>query len=338
MINSTFQDTVYTSPYVYIIGVAGDSGSGKTTFTSAIVNIFGSDLVSTITLDDYHIYDREERARLGVTPLSPKANDLDRLARDIALLKQGKPIQKPVYSHDKGTIEEPVLFHPNRFIILEGLHPFATKTLLQHIDYTIFVDPDNDVKYEWKLRRDVSGRNYQPEEVLKEIQVRQTDYEHFVLPQRKVANTIIRIGYSEYGPALGSTRNVYRIVLAMKPPETCLDDIELNIDLCSLFARSSHDFRIECTSTDIDERRMRSLIVDGELMHETIRKIELNIEAQTGIHPINLFSGKEVISGSDLARLIISWQIINHWILTNIRHTRKTDGGESITNSHTTNV
>lgn len=318
--NHTFHEMIRSSSYTYIIGVAGDSGSGKTTFSNAISTIFGSDLVSTITVDDYHIYDRDDRARLGLTPLSPEANDLARLARDISELKEGKAIQKPVYSHETGTIDEPVLFQPTRFIILEGLHPFATPELRAQLDYTIFVDPVNEVKYDWKLRRDVGKRNYKPEDVLLEIQKREPDYVSYVLPQRSHAGTIIRIAYSGYGKALGSSKNIYRIDLAMKPPETCLEDIELNIDLCGLFTRSSHDFQIECRTADIDDRRIRMLSMDGELSHETIHRIERNIEEQTGVHPIDLFKGKEVISGTDLARLIISWQIINHRILIDVRN------------------
>jgi phosphoribulokinase len=320
MNNHTLNEFIRSSSYTYIIGVAGDSGSGKSTFSNAIVSIFGADLVSTITLDDYHIYDRKERARLGITPLDPKANDLDRLARDVQLLKQGKPINKPVYSHETGTIEKPVIFHPTKFIILEGLHPFATGALLSQLDYTIFVDPDNEVKYDWKTRRDVGKRNYSPEAVREEIRRREPDYLAYVLPQRASAGTVIQVRYSGYGRELGLSRNIYRVTLAMKPPETCLEDIELNIDLCGLFARSSHDFLLECNTLELDGRRMRTLTADGELSHETIHKIERNIEEQTGVHPIDLFTGKEVIAGSDLARLIISWQIINHRILIDIRN------------------
>ena len=59
-----FKEIIGRSPLVFVIGVAGDSGSGKTTFTNAIRQIFGPDLVATITLDDYHRYNREERKRL----------------------------------------------------------------------------------------------------------------------------------------------------------------------------------------------------------------------------------------------------------------------------------
>lgn len=319
MNNHTMHETIRSSSYVYIIGVAGDSGSGKSTFSDAIVSIFGSELVSTITLDDYHILDRNKRAEQGITPLDPRANDFKRLERDVALLREGKTILKPVYSHSTGTIQDPVSFHPTQFIILEGLHPFATPELLRLLDYTIFVDPDREVKYDWKIRRDVGKRNYSPDVVRKEIERREPDYLAYVLPQRGSAGTVIRIAYSGYGKDLGGSRNIYRITIAMKPPETCLEDIELNIDLCGLFTRSSHDFLIECRTGEEDGRRMRTLTMDGELSLETIHKIEQNIEEQTGVRPIDLFSGKEVISGSDLARLIISWQIINHRILIEIR-------------------
>ena len=72
----SFKEIIARSPKVFIIGVAGDSGSGKTTFTNAIRQIFGPDMVVTITLDDYHKFDREERHRLNITPLHPDANNL----------------------------------------------------------------------------------------------------------------------------------------------------------------------------------------------------------------------------------------------------------------------
>jgi len=323
MNNQIFHEMIRASSYTYVIGVAGDSGSGKTTFSNAITSIFGSDLVSTITLDDYHLYGREERVRLGITPLNPAANDLIRLSRDVALLKAGKPINKPVYSHKDGTIEREAVFNPTRFVILEGLHPFATQQLREYLDYTIFVDPDNEVKYDWKIRRDIDKRNYTPEKVLEEIEIREPDYRAYVLPQRAYAGTVIKIAYSGYGKDLGCAKNIYRITLAMKPPETCLEDIELNIDLCGLFTRSSHDFLLQCGTLDLDDRLIRTLTMDGQMSHETIHRIERNIEQQTGVHPIDLFRGKEVVSGSDLARLIISWQIINHRLLIDIRNLKK---------------
>ncbi|MDD1694096.1 MAG: uridine kinase, partial [Methanoregula sp.] len=105
-----FKETLVHSPIVFTIGVAGDSGSGKTTFTNAIRQIFGPELVSTITLDDYHKYDREERRKLDITPLHPDANNITQLEQDIARMKEGHSIQKPVYNHATGRFDPPIPF------------------------------------------------------------------------------------------------------------------------------------------------------------------------------------------------------------------------------------
>jgi len=74
-----FKDTIAASPYIFTLGVAGDSRSGKTMFTEGIRSIFGTDLGSTITLDDYHSLDRDGRRKRGLTALNPKANRIDQL-------------------------------------------------------------------------------------------------------------------------------------------------------------------------------------------------------------------------------------------------------------------
>ena len=98
-----FREVIRHSPLVYLIGVAGDSGSGKSTFTQAISDIFGEELVSSITVDDYHLYDRKTRSEMGITPLLHTANNLKLLEENLIDLKAGRTIQKPVYLHDHGT-------------------------------------------------------------------------------------------------------------------------------------------------------------------------------------------------------------------------------------------
>ena len=109
-----FKDTIAASPFIFTIGVAGDSGSGKTTFTQGIRSIFGDDLVSTITLDDYHSLDRAGRLNSGLTALDPKANRIDQLEKDLIMLKRGVPVEKPVYNHAIGTFDPPVIFRPKK--------------------------------------------------------------------------------------------------------------------------------------------------------------------------------------------------------------------------------
>ncbi|NLV26417.1 MAG: phosphoribulokinase [Methanomicrobiales archaeon] len=318
-----FSDTIRISPYIFVIGVAGDSGSGKTTFSRAISDIFGEELVMTIAVDDYHLYDRKTRAEMGITPLLLSGNNLALLEEHIADLKAGKEIVKPVYDHAHGVFAKPEKISPKKFVIVEGLHPYATENLRKLYDYTIFVDPDYNVKYDWKIRRDVGKRNYDRKTLLREMEIRKTDYIQFIKPQRKTADALIEISYSSYGKKEGELRNVYQVTLSMPAQEYCFEDIELNIDLCDLFKKSTHNFNLSCISHTPDEQVMRGLIVDGELTPDTIHKIERQIEYQTNVGPVNLFQGQSHITGTDLIRLILSWQIINRRISISKRETDK---------------
>src|SRR5512137_1924426 len=105
MDTKNFKDTIAASPYIFTIGVAGDSGSGKTTFTQGVRSIFGNDLVSTITLDDYHRFYSDGRKEQGLMPLDTKANHIDLLEQDLIQLRRGEPINKPVYNHTTGIFD-----------------------------------------------------------------------------------------------------------------------------------------------------------------------------------------------------------------------------------------
>lgn len=307
-----FRKLIDESPYVFIVAVAGDSGSGKTTFTDALMSIFGRDLVSTITLDDYHLYDRAERDRRRITPLAHEANNFELLATHLATLKRGEDILKPVYNHDFGTFDDPILFSPTKFIILEGLHPFVTPELREHIDFSIFIDPDREVKYRWKIDRDIAKRNYTKDQVLAEIKEREPDYLKYVLPQRAYADNIITVSFSSfYDPLYPTLEQKYAAAMNLSKPQECVRDINLNIDLFSLLSSSDMDFMMQCSSKIIDGRRFRQIAFDGELTPFTVRKIELSIESETGVYPINLFRDRDIITATDLVRLILAWRIIN---------------------------
>ena len=310
-----FKEIIARSPQVFIIGVAGDSGSGKTTFTNSIRQIFGSEMVATITLDDYHKFDRSERRRLGVTPLNPDANNLEQLEKDVTRLKEGRDIQKPVYNHETGTFDSPVAFKAKKIVILEGLHPLYTPNLRKLLDFSIFVDPAKEVKYEWKRQRDTGQRGYSSAEVDGEIAGRESDYEKFVEPQRCNAESIIRIGYSKYGKELGPEKNVYSISLLQKPMDAAIRDIDLSIDLTSLLAFHESDFCIELsTQRNEDSCMMRALTFDGEMNYDTVRKLEILIEQQTGVQPIAMFENRKTVNATDIIQLILSWRIINRRI------------------------
>src|SRR5579862_1090660 len=94
-------------PRPVMLGIVGDSGSGKTTITRGLVRVLGEDQISAFTIDDYHRYDRRQRAERNITPLDPECNHLDILAQHLTHLRNNDPIMKPVYQHTDGTFGAP---------------------------------------------------------------------------------------------------------------------------------------------------------------------------------------------------------------------------------------
>lgn len=314
MPSPNFKDVISSSPLIFTLGVAGDSGSGKTTFTQAIRQIFGEDLVTTITLDDYHLYDREKRRELGITPLDPEANDLGRLERDLIALKKGETIRKPVYNHRTGQFDPPVSLAPKKILILEGLHTFFTPLLRELLDFKLFVDPERSVKHEWKIKRDIEVRGYQETDVLDELVEREKDYQQYIAPQRRYADAIICVCHSKYGESLGTERNIYQVSLLQSKLKRAVQDIDLSIDLLSLLSLSERNFLVEFQRQSLEHRTWGALTFDGELNYDLIRKLEKNVERQTGIHPIDIYSHQSYVVAGEIAQLILAWRIINRRI------------------------
>lgn len=198
-----------------ILGIVGDSAAGKTTITQGLVNILGPDRVTHICTDDYHKYDRRQRAQLGITPLHPDCNYLDVLELHMERLHYGQPILKPVYDHSDGTLRPPEYVRPREFVIVEGLLGFATPTLRQFYDVKVYLDPPETLRRIWKIKRDTTKRGYTTEQVLAELVKREPDSRAFIRPQREFADIVVRFYPDEGIPpeqAIGSTLNVQLIL------------------------------------------------------------------------------------------------------------------------------
>jgi phosphoribulokinase len=154
----SIMDRIKKSGRVLVFGIAGDSGSGKTTISRGIKRILDEEMVCSFSMDDYHSLDQNARKERNITPLHPEANHLELLADHLELLRLGRSIAKIVYDHSKGEISRTVQFGPDPVIIVEGLHPFSTERLRSLIDFKIFVDPSRSVKRLWMVRRDVGER------------------------------------------------------------------------------------------------------------------------------------------------------------------------------------
>lgn len=177
---------------VTMVGISGDSGAGKSTYAEALRDILGPERVSVISLDDYHSLDRNERNMIGVTALNPwKANNLGLLVDHVWALRNGRAIVKPTYDHTTGMFGAPEEVRPRDFIILEGLHTLYLARLREALDLSIYFDTHDDLRVQWKIRRDSGARGYTPDEVLAEIERRRPDVERFIEPQKAFADIVI---------------------------------------------------------------------------------------------------------------------------------------------------
>jgi phosphoribulokinase len=174
-----------------ILGIVGDSASGKTTLSDGIANILGPDKVVTICTDDYHSCERLERSSDCLSALNPKCNYIDILEQHIQLLREGKPILKPIYNHTEGTLDRPVYVEPREFIIMEGLLGFSTRSMRDAYDVKVYMEPNEDLRIKWKIRRDCAERGYSEQQVLDSLSKRYDDSTEYVQPQRTFADMVV---------------------------------------------------------------------------------------------------------------------------------------------------
>lgn len=182
---------------VIVIGIAGGTGSGKTTITKKLIKKFGEE-VSVIQHDSYykahHEMSYEERSLLNYD--HPNAFDTDMLVQAIRDLKDGKSIVCPVYDysiHDRS--EQTIIINPTKVIIVEGILIFADKDLCDLMDIKIFVDADADERILRRIKRDVRDRGRSLESVISQyLTTVKPMHEQFVEPSKRNADIIIPQG------------------------------------------------------------------------------------------------------------------------------------------------
>jgi len=180
------------SPRPVMMAIGGDSASGKTTLTDGLVDALGADRCLSFCVDNYHKFDRTERKELPFTPLHPDCNYIDIMEQHLQLLALGRPVLKPVYDHSTGTFTRPEYVEPKEFVIVEGLHPLSTKLARACFDVTVFLDPPEEIRHEWKIKRDCTERGYTEEQVHEDLEKREPESEEFIRPQRRFADVVVR--------------------------------------------------------------------------------------------------------------------------------------------------
>lgn len=175
-----------------MLAVVGDSAAGKTTLTSGIVDVLGADRVTAIGIDDYHRFNRAQRRSLGITALHPDGNYVDIIEQHLRCLAAGEPILKPVYNHRTGDFEPPQYVRPRPFVIVEGLLCMLTPKLRDCFHVKVFLDPTEELRRAWKVRRDCAERGYTSGEVLLELAKRESDAAMYIQPQRSWADIVVQ--------------------------------------------------------------------------------------------------------------------------------------------------
>ena len=182
---------------VMVIGIAGGTGSGKTTITKRLVERF-KDNVSVINHDNYykahHYMTYEERAQLNYD--HPDAFETELLVEALRALKAGREIECPVYDytiHDRS--DKTITVKPSKIIIVEGILIFQCEELCREMDIKIFVDTDADVRILRRIVRDVRDRGRSLESVVNQyLSTVKPMHEQFVEPSKRNADIIIPEG------------------------------------------------------------------------------------------------------------------------------------------------
>lgn len=179
------------------IGIAGGTGSGKTTITRRLVEAFGSD-VTVLYHDNYYKAHDDlpyaDRAKLNYD--HPNAFDTELMARQLAQLRAGQTVRCPVYDytiHNRSgeTLEVP----PARVILVEGILIFESALLRDQMDIKLYVDTDADVRILRRIVRDVRDRGRSLESVVNQyLETVKPMHEQFVEPSKRYADLIIPEG------------------------------------------------------------------------------------------------------------------------------------------------
>jgi uridine kinase len=176
----------------FLLGIVGDSGSGKSTVAQGVASLIGADRVSTLELDDYHRHTRAERQELGVTALHPTVHNFPLMQEHLRLLARGRPVRNRRYDHSDGSFGPIRVVQPNEVVLVRGLLGFPTDELRSAYDLAVFLQPEPELLFRWKLRRDVKTRGYSEAEVLKHIARHLLDSKEYVLPQADRADLVVR--------------------------------------------------------------------------------------------------------------------------------------------------
>ena len=184
-------NALYRKDRAVVIGIGGDSASGKTSLLEDMRSLLQEEMV-WLEGDGDHKWERGNKNWGHYTHLNPKANWLHKQINDILQLKKLDPICRKEYDHNTGTFGQIKKIMPKPFVVLSGLHPFYLPKMRRIIDLKIYLDTELELRKYWKILRDTRERGYCREKVLREMDKRAADSKKYIDAQKNFADLLIR--------------------------------------------------------------------------------------------------------------------------------------------------
>lgn len=254
----------------YMIGIGGDSGVGKSTLTNLLCKLFGQEQVTVIRGDDMHRWERGHEKWNELTHLSPKANHLHQDIKHLKALRTGKPVDRRNYDHNTGMFTEPARVYPGKLVVFEGLHPFyiAAKRNLFHLK--VFVEPKEELRLYWKIKRDMNKRGYTRDRVLQQLELREPDSEKYIRSQAPFSDIRVQFYAISEIPDCESDG---------QPKLGLKIELETNIDINPLVELVGTDSSLNLEHEyEIDHQ---TLLVRGDLDRRTVERLVQELPLDT---------------------------------------------------------
>lgn len=260
------KNKLYNMPY--LVGIAGDSGSGKSVFAGLLANVFGEKNIAIVAGDDMHKWERGNDMWQKYTHLDPGANELHGNLEHALMLKSGRDIYRRRYDHNTGTFTFPNKLESKKVVVFEGLHSFYLTQMRKALDLKIFIMPDEQLRTHWKLCRDMKDRGYTKKKVLENLQKREGDANKFIKTQEEYADIIISLrSKNDISEKLGE-----HIIVDMFLELKCNNDVNVEafVQALSPFVTVDHFF----------SEQAQMIRVSGKISKDDVEKVSYIFEPE----------------------------------------------------------
>jgi len=269
-----------------LIGIGGDSGTGKHTLGRNLTSFFGTNHVLQVNGDDYHKWPRGHESWKKVTHLNPQGNNLHLPLEHIRHLKKGNVVSKQQYDHSTGKFTEPTPVEPKKFNLFVGLHPFYLPRMRAALDLKIFMETDEEIRFAWKVGRDCKDRGYTPTQVKDQMEGRRKDGSRFIEPQKHFADLIIKYLPSSSAEALEAQLRKFD-----REEDLAIEyTLSSNVEMEPLLERLSLVPSLKIRWDYLEDLERQQIVIEGKIEPDELDKITSevfpNLDEMTARRPV----------------------------------------------------